>query len=357
MKDVMMQKGFSIILCTYNGEKRLPQTLEHVSLLIVPENHLVELVLVNNNSNDNTVEVAKKEWANRKAPFELRIIDEKKPGKGNAIETGYDAANCTYILTVDDDNWLRSDYLVNAAQLMESDKKIGILQGKSEGVFENDPPEWVNRLSDYYIIGSPKPEPGYFPKNDPMVWGAGMVIRNEDWRYIRKLGFSFLTSKNVGKAAGEDNETAMALLMLGRNIFYSDQLTYKHYMPNDRLAWDKLEQSFRTFGYVTYYFFLYAMVIDAYNKKYDISTALIRKKVWRFFLVRLKSFNWKHHLGYFLKNNVKLLYRLQLKQNYYLLKWAYKLRRQSMADVKHLQRWMLPILDEHPKEFSLPIIS
>src|SRR6187402_822059 len=94
--------GFSIIVCTYNGASRLEQTIKHLAGLTIPPGHKTELILVDNASTDNTV-----------------AITQKRQGKGFAIETGYDAASYSYILTVDDDNWLDADYLTIATRLFQ----------------------------------------------------------------------------------------------------------------------------------------------------------------------------------------------------------------------------------------------
>ena len=125
-------QGFSLIICTHNGASKLEPTLKHIAVLKIPKNCPVELILVINASTDNTEEYSKQVWNDSKAPFSLGIINESRAGKGYATETGYDAAQYAYIITVDDDNWLQEDYLINALELIQQYPDVGIFQQEIE---------------------------------------------------------------------------------------------------------------------------------------------------------------------------------------------------------------------------------
>ena len=348
----MLVTGFSIVLCTFNGSGRLRETLFHLAALFIPVEVSIEIILVDNASTDGTAEFAKNVWEELGGAFPLQILRESRAGKGYAVETGYDAAIFSHILTVDDDNWLDSKYLLNAAALFANHHDIGVLQGHSEGVFESPPPAWIEQYYQYFIIGSPIKKTGYFPANNFFVWGAGMIIKREDWQHLRAFGFAFLTSKLPGKAAGEDNELALALLILGRKIYYSDQLRYQHFMPTDRIKWNRLRSNFETFGYVSHYFFLYALVIDAYEKKYTITNLTLIEKLSQL-KPTLSNFSWKQHVCYLLKPMVEW-YQLELTRHYSRYKWFVKLRSSSKRDIMIIQSWMIPLLNRYPSNFTWP---
>jgi len=309
--------------------------------------------LVNNASTDNTIDFSKEVWQKLNSPFPLKIINENRPGKGYAVETGYDAAQYSYILTVDDDNWLQSDYLIEAAKLFQVDAKIGILQGHSTGVFEEEPPAWLKEVEQFFIIGSPVKESGYFPKDSFYVWGAGMVIKKTDWVYLRSLGFTALTSKLPGKAAGEDNETAIGLLLLGRKIYYSDKLQYQHFMPTDRISWSKLKQNIETTGYVAYYFFLYAFFLDSYSKGNPVTLKALNFKFFRHWHKLMRPFTLKQQIAYWILPRQEY-YQLVLLRQYSQLKWFLKLQKESLLDINKLQTWVIPLLKQNPENFKWP---
>lgn len=83
------EKSLSIVVPCYNEEKNIPLVLEKFYLTFKENNLLnnVELILVNNNSSDNSSEVFKKELSKKKYNF-AKTVFEKTPGYGSAIQTG-----------------------------------------------------------------------------------------------------------------------------------------------------------------------------------------------------------------------------------------------------------------------------
>jgi glycosyltransferase involved in cell wall biosynthesis len=347
--------GFSIVLCTHNGKSRLRPTLSHIAGLRLPRGYNIELLLIDNASTDGTTLFAQQEWAALGNPFSLRLLTESRSGKGYAVETGYDAAAYSYILTVDDDNWLNADYLEKAIMLFSMDPCIGVLQGLSIAEFEVAAPEWIKKdsLENFLVIGSPIGKTGYFPINNFGVWGAGMIIYKKDWLYLRSIGFSFLTSKLPGKAAGEDHELGMALLMMGKKIYYSDELKFKHFMPASRIQWKSLQRNFETFGYVSYYNFLYKISLEGLENNSELTHSLLIRKFRKMFWHAVKGITLKQHIAYWLLPK-KEYYQLRMRQYKALYKTFRELNRNAMNDIAFLQGWMAPLMKKHPGSFKFP---
>ncbi len=347
-----IKEGFSIVICTYNGVSKLTPTLKHIANLNCPDNITVEVILVNNGSTDDTEKFSKNLWIELNEPHPLIINNEIRPGKGFATETGYDAAQYSYIITVDDDNWLAPDYLINALELIHKYNDVGIFQARNEPVFESTPPGWIKGLEGYMVIGSPIKGEGYFDKNYYGVWGAGMIIRKDDWNFLRRSGFAALTSKVPGKAAGEDVELALALLLTGKKIYYSRKLQYKHYMPASRIQWQVLQKNFEVFAYTAYYFFLYSLIFDAYKQGYTITKLNLQSKFLQLWLKMMKSRGVRGNLNYFFSKK-KILQQLQIRQYYYTLYWFVKGQKTAMHDIAFIQQWMLSLLKTNPGRFEM----
>src|ERR1700744_2439989 len=166
--------GISILICTHNGQKNLPETLKHVAAQKVSADLQWEVMLVNNASIDDTVATALKIWDEYKS-IPLVIIDEKKPGKDKAVDAGLYNAKYRYVIICDDDNWLNDDYVQTAYTIMEQDPAIGILGGKGVPEFEVEPPDWFFNYQVYYAIGDQHIVSGnvkhYWPKYN-FIWGA-----------------------------------------------------------------------------------------------------------------------------------------------------------------------------------------
>lgn len=90
----------SIIIPAHNEAERLPSSLEAVKRFISSLPFETEVIVVENNSSDATVEIVR-EWM--KTMPQLRLISLAQPGKGNAIRTGMLAAQGDYRFMADAD--------------------------------------------------------------------------------------------------------------------------------------------------------------------------------------------------------------------------------------------------------------
>ena len=106
-----MDNTLSVILCTYNGSQRLPNTLRSLSLQEPHYCCAYEIVVVDNASNDNSSEIALSSWKYYGEPFPIRLLFEHKPGLSFARKCGVLHTKSTFIVFCDDDNLLKSDYL------------------------------------------------------------------------------------------------------------------------------------------------------------------------------------------------------------------------------------------------------
>ena len=129
----------SVIIPAYNEEKRITSTLEAISGYLTKQPYDWEILVINNNSHDNT---AGKVQAAQQSIKQLRLIDEPKPGKGHAVTRGMLEAKGDYRVFTDADNstsighldkmwpWLEKDYEVIIGSLAVKGAKV--VRGGSE---------------------------------------------------------------------------------------------------------------------------------------------------------------------------------------------------------------------------------
>ena len=165
--------GISVIVCCYNSEKRLPEALKCLARQAVPASIPWEvIVVVDKASTDDTADVAFRVWQETGAPAPLCLLEESKPGKSSALETGFTAAKYEVLVTVDDDNWLDAAYLHTAYEIMAKIPENGVLGGEITGVFEVEPPKWFVQLQSFYAVGPQGRKSGDITSYKTYVAGA-----------------------------------------------------------------------------------------------------------------------------------------------------------------------------------------
>lgn len=115
-----MNPIFSIIIPTFN---RKSLVIKCVKALLDQNFSKInyEIIVVDNNSSDGTVEALK--------DFPIKLLVEKKQGSYSARNKGISQAKGSWIVFIDDDCLAQKDMLVNF-QKFTSDSKIGALAGK-----------------------------------------------------------------------------------------------------------------------------------------------------------------------------------------------------------------------------------
>jgi dolichyl-phosphate beta-glucosyltransferase len=100
----------SIVIPAHNEENRLPKTLEQVVHFATSQSFSTEVLIVENASQDRTLEVGK-EYADRHQGI-VRVIHTDLPGKGRAVQKGMLAAEGAYRFFAD------ADFSMPAAEIV-----------------------------------------------------------------------------------------------------------------------------------------------------------------------------------------------------------------------------------------------
>jgi glycosyltransferase involved in cell wall biosynthesis len=237
-----MVSGVSVIVCSYNGATNLPATLHHLCRQLVKPKVLWEILVINNASTDNTFDVAKKVLSEYNPEVPYFVLDEPRPGKNNAVDTGLRLAKYRYVLICDDDNWLAHNYVQTAFDIMQANPQIGMLGGKGIPEFEGKPPIWFGTFQNYYAVGQQNPESGEVSTSKGFLWGAGAVINKAAYQRLIEAGFKrIITYERYPRLArGEDVELCLAISLTGYKIWYSNSLVYRHFIGKDKLDWNFL---------------------------------------------------------------------------------------------------------------------
>lgn len=231
--------GFSIIVCTYNGSSRLRPTLENIFKQNIPSGVLCELILVDNNSTDNSKEFAEELVKLFNYGDKFTYLNEPKQGLNYAVRRGITAAKYSWVLLCDDDNHLDLNYIDIGSKILQSNNNIGVLGGNGIPLFESTKPEWFDKYSASFAIGAQNKIDGKINSSSAAVYGAGSFLRKDILMKYYDAGFQTIMSDRSGNklTSGGDIERCFLIQLAGFDIWYSKSLVFQHLMPIGRMNW------------------------------------------------------------------------------------------------------------------------
>lgn len=229
--------NISVIICCYNSEYLLHDTLKHLANQKVSNSITYEVVLVDNNSSDDTSKVARCLWDSFKVSAQLCVVKEPTPGLSHARKRGVLDSKGNLIIFCDDDNWLDKNYLQTAYEFMTSNLQVGALGGQSFEVLECEEPKWWQKEKANYAVGQQAFKSGDVT-NRGYVWGAGIVLRRGTLIGLYSANFISLLSDRKGEdlSSGGDSEFCKWVLLSGYKLWYLEELKFKHYITTTRLT-------------------------------------------------------------------------------------------------------------------------
>ena len=174
---------FTVAICTWNGANRIGQTLDSFIEMEQIDQIDWELVVVDNNSTDNTIEICKS-YADR---LPVRVCSETKQGHSNSRNRAIDESNGKFIVWTDDDVLVDPDWLYVYDLAVDAYPEFDFFGGKITPYFEHDVPKWVHQ--NWEICS------GLFAERDQGD-GKFEILKPEQLPY----GANFVTRQSVQKA-------------------------------------------------------------------------------------------------------------------------------------------------------------
>ncbi len=141
----------SLIVPAYNEGDRLPTTLPPVIAFLDAQPYVSELIIVNNNSGDNTRAIALEYAATR--PY-IRVIDEMRQGKGAAVHTGMMAATGDYLFMADADFSMPVDEIAKFLPPQLEGYDVAIGSREAPGAVRYNEPQYrhfMGRVFNFYV--------------------------------------------------------------------------------------------------------------------------------------------------------------------------------------------------------------
>ncbi len=258
-----MKDGVSIVVCCYNSENRLPETIKHLGSQKADDINW-EIIIVDNASTDDTAKVAENLLKEYCVNIDHKVVHEATPGLNPARIKGFEEATYELVLFVDDDNWLCDTYVSTVYEDFRSNPEIGIVGGNAEAEFEIEPPFWFEKFKENFAVGKQGNTGAGVTAKVDLVYGAGFTVRKSIYNKLKEANFSSILTDRVGDSliSGGDNELCIVAGMAGYEVWYDSRLKFKHYMTKGRLTWDYLKKLYFGFGQSKVYLATYRYCLN-----------------------------------------------------------------------------------------------
>lgn len=224
--------NITVAICTYNRAEVLMQTLQSYKGIKLPNGVKVELLVVDNNSTDNTSVVVNDLI---KLDDSVRYTFEPNPGLSNARNTAIKVSNGNIIAFVDDDVFFHSDWLEVLVDVFERNQECVSLGGKVLPHFEIAKPDWLpdDKLWIYGVTRYGDIEIPLEPPNIPI--GCNMAFRKQ---IFDKIGLFNVELGRIGNnlLSGEENAIFNEIADIGGLVLYSPDVIVYHRIPEYRLT-------------------------------------------------------------------------------------------------------------------------
>jgi glucosyl-dolichyl phosphate glucuronosyltransferase len=238
----------SVIICTYNRYESLARTLEGLAQLRVPPELMWELIIIDNNSSDQTLETVKS-FMSRDAALRLKYVFEPVPGLSQARNRGIRESQGTILAFLDDDVIVARDWLIEVRNAFQQYDPACV--GGRVLLRENSPrPSWWDAAYDGPV--------GKFDR------GTSTIIYEESYEGLVGIGANIMFNRiafekyglfrtDLGKkvnhlTSGEDSEMVQRLKKQKQRIIYYPNALVYHCPSAERFSKRYLRQHFHGLG-------------------------------------------------------------------------------------------------------------
>lgn len=256
-----MVVDLTVAIPTYNGAKRLPEVLDRLRIACETltadasdaQDFSWEVIVVDNNSTDETATVVRAYQGNWPQDCPLRYCFESQQGAGFARRRAFTEAKGTLIGFLDDDNIPAPDWVAAAFAFALEHPNAGAYGSRIRPDFEVTPPENFQRLTPFLAITERGSQPlRYEPQQKVLPPSAGLVVRKQAWLESVPPQL-ILTGRTSGTwLTGEDLEMLAHIQAKGWEIWYNPAMQIDHKIPQWRLDREYLIPFFRGIGLSRY---------------------------------------------------------------------------------------------------------
>ena len=212
----------SIVVCTHNRADLLADCVDSLLKQTIEKNRF-EIIIVDNNSTDNTEKIAKKLINSS----DIKYLQEKTIGYSAPRNCGWKTASGNIVAYIDDDEIATSDWLENIEKAFQIGEKPDIVGGICMLKYDVNPPDWFIESMGGTNINRQK---GILNQRKDCYLGCGNIAFKKE--VLEKLnGFSNdFNMKNGFLMTGEDTDICLRAKNAGFQLFYDPDIKIYHRM-------------------------------------------------------------------------------------------------------------------------------
>lgn len=278
-----------IAICTWNRAPLLKQTLKRIASASIPEEDTLQVIVINNNSTDNTAQVANS-FAGR---LPIKVINEPKQGHCFSRNCAIKHARGDLLLWTDDDVVIDEKWIVAYAEAARANQDESFWGGPIVPVFEAGKPKWIaenwDKLSGCFAARDLGDQPISFD-HETLPYGANFAIRTD---VQKQFPFAEDLGRKKNSVLGEDE-----LQMLRRVL---DSGKKGAWVPAAKLD-HIIDRPRTTPGYIQRYFVGQGRAIARRGQQWHNDVAALRRearhehRMYRAKRMFAKSDVWVSHL-------------------------------------------------------------
>lgn len=222
-----------VVVPTFNRSKLLRKALLSLFAAALPEGLSVQVIVVDNQSTDDTVATVRE--LRKRSPFPLLCITAIEQRSSAARNAGIAAGNSEIIGFIDDDEEVAPEWLEVIAREFR-DESVQFIGGPCLPNWQAPAPEWLPP-GYHSAIGAipPKPRGRYGEEHPGILNGGNAVVRRSVFEQVG-LYSTRLGRTPKGLLSEEDAEFYRRLLDAGLGGMYVPELIIHHYIPASRLT-------------------------------------------------------------------------------------------------------------------------
>jgi glycosyltransferase involved in cell wall biosynthesis len=224
----------TLIVCTYNRCQTLAKALNSAAALTLPESTEWEVLVVDNNSRDQTRAIAEQFCSRHLGRF--RYLFEPVPGKSHGLNSGIREARGDILAFMDDDVTVEPAWLHNLTAPLHDSRWAGS-GGPIFPEWLRPPPRWLPRDGRYALaplasfnLGNEATELLEPPFGTNMAFRKTMFEKYGNFR--TDLGPS--PNKDIPRV-NDDTEFGSRLIAAGERLRYEPSAIVYHPVTEDRL--------------------------------------------------------------------------------------------------------------------------